>query len=157
MIWLTHILFTLLLTLIYFNYFNPALLNKIIFILLALFFSLFPDIDMPNSWISKKIRFLSRIIKLFFGHRGLFHSLLFVLAIAFIMFLIFQNINIFIIVFIIGYISHLLLDSITKQGIMPLYPLTRFRLRGFIKVGSYLEIILIIILIILIVLMILKI
>ena len=38
---------------------------------------LFPDIDEPQSYIGRRVPVLPRIIKYFFGHRGLTHQFLF--------------------------------------------------------------------------------
>ena len=42
----------------------------------ALVGSLLPDIDEPNSFIGKKVKPISKIIKWTAGHRGLFHTFL---------------------------------------------------------------------------------
>ncbi|WP_251647980.1 metal-dependent hydrolase [Niallia sp. MER 6] len=38
--------------------------------------AVFPDIDEPYSWIGSRTRGISDLIKGFFGHRGLKHSLM---------------------------------------------------------------------------------
>jgi len=40
---------------------------------------------------------------------------------------------------IVGYISHLIGDAITKEGIMPFYPFSGFRIKGFIRTGGLIE------------------
>ena len=41
--------------------------------------------------------------------------------------------------FLVGFASHLFIDALTPAGIMPLQPLLSFRVRGFVKTGSLLE------------------
>ncbi|MBW2998580.1 metal-dependent hydrolase, partial [Candidatus Woesearchaeota archaeon] len=41
--------------------------------------------------------------------------------------------------FMIGYGSHILIDMITKQGILFIHPLIKIRISGFVKTGSVIE------------------
>ena len=45
--------------------------------------AMLPDIDHPNSRISKKAKITSRVVNTVVGHRGLFHSPIFILALWF--------------------------------------------------------------------------
>ncbi|MBI2134972.1 metal-dependent hydrolase [Candidatus Woesearchaeota archaeon] len=136
MMYYTHAAFGLLLSLLYIEFFNVE--NPVIFLLVVLFFSLFPDIDESKSKIGRKNKVLSKTINFFFGHRGIFHtiwipSLLFLVLILF-------NVKIIIgIAVLIGYISHLFLDAITKHGIMPFYPIYNKRINGFFRTNSLSE------------------
>lgn len=97
--------------------------------------SLLPDIDEPNSFIGKKVWLLSKLIKFTTGHRGVFHTLAIVLIFPLIYFLTKDNeiflklswfpYKNFIIGLIIGYLSHLLMDSMTEMGVPLLWPLTK--------------------------------
>ncbi len=122
--------------------------NQILFMIILLFFSIFPDIDESSSKISKKLKPFS-YLTILFGHRNIFHTLYFPIAISLLLFAL--NLKLLSLAVLIGYILHLLLDILTKKGINLFYPLTKKRIKGFIKVGSLIENILFIILIALII------
>ena len=83
--------------------------------------NLIPDIDHPQSTFSKYIRTLSIFIYNIFGHRGFFHSILFI--ILFNKLTILYKIDKNIIQLIeIGFYTHLLCDFITPYGILLLWP-----------------------------------
>jgi len=111
--------------------------NIIIFLSLASFFAVFPDIDEKSSKIGKRLKFLSFPIGIIFGHRGMFHTVYLPITI-FLLFLMFDN-PIYGIAAFIGYFSHLLTDSLTVHGIRPFYPLLNWKIRSFIKTNSILE------------------
>tara|TARA_Y100000310_G_scaffold17224_1_gene17094 strand:+ start:4304 stop:4747 length:444 start_codon:yes stop_codon:yes gene_type:complete len=127
----THLLFALLLALYTKDYFQADLF----FIIIVLIGSLLPDLDETKSYLGRRIPFLPTISKLLFGHRGIYHSIPFAILLTLL-------INIFsfkaAIAILIGYLSHILLDSITKQGIQPLWPL-KLRMKGPIKTGGLFE------------------
>lgn len=108
--------------------------NTILFFILVLIGSILPDIDHPKSKIGKKVK----VIGFLFEHRGFFHSLLFLILIYAISTIFFTN-NYFILPLIIGYSSHLFIDCLNHKGIMLLHPLSKFRIKGFMKTGSLLE------------------
>ena len=142
MMYYTHLAFGLLVSLISINIFNIK--NEILFILIILFFSIFPDIDYTKSRIGKENKLLSKIINIIFGHRGLFHTI----YIPLILFFIFYNINNELgIAILLGYFSHLFMDAINKKGIRLFYPLINKKINGFFKTGSFVEKILFFILI----------
>ena len=134
MMYYTHLafgLFTALLSLIFFS-----IQNKLFFILIAVFFSIFPDIDNTKSRIGKKNKLISGIINSVFGHRGFFHSI----YIPLLLFFVFYNIDMEIgVAILLGYFSHLFMDSLTKNGIKPFCPLINRKINGFIKTNSLLE------------------
>ncbi len=130
MFW-THLVFGFLLGTLGIMYFSPE--NQILFILLALIGSALPDIDHPNSKLGRK----AGIIGLLFQHRGFFHSLFMLLIIAIFASLITKGVYLYALV--IGFGSHLLIDSITREGIMPFHPIFQFRLRGPIYTGKTME------------------
>ncbi len=133
---LNGLVFVLLfLNVIYFVIGNDILLNFdyhyiFYFLLVAILGSIFPDIDEPNSYIGRRFYIISKIFKKIFGHRGFTHSLfglvVFVLLFYLFIFFFFSNFIIypyFIILFFgIGYLSHLIGDFITSNGIPLLYP-----------------------------------
>ena len=147
MLFRTHLAFSFLICLYVIDFLKIK--NQILFMLVLLFFSIFPDIDESSSKISKKLRPFSYMAALM-GHRNIFHTLYLPVAIAGTLFIL--NLKILSLAVLIGYMLHLILDMTTKQGINLLYPLTKQRIRGFIKVGSFVENIIFIVLIILIIL-----
>lgn len=85
--------------------------------------SILPDIDEPNSFIGKRLQFLSYPINIFFGHRTITHNILIFIALS--IFLYIQN-YIFLFAISIGILLHIFQDSITYQGIKNgLFPLQR--------------------------------
>lgn len=84
--------------------------------------SLLPDIDHPQSYLGRRLWFLSAPINKLFGHRGITHSLLFT-AILGIVTAPWWAINpLFFGGILLGYFSHLLADMTTVSGIPLLYP-----------------------------------
>ena len=145
MMYYTHLAFGFLVSLISINFLNIN--NKILFILIVLLFSIFPDIDERRSKVGKKYKLISRIINFLFGHRGFFHSI----YIPLILYAVFYNINAEMgIAISVGYFSHLFMDAMTKHGIMPLYPIINKKINGFIRTNSFLEKIIFLIIILLI-------
>ncbi|PIN78630.1 metal-dependent hydrolase [Candidatus Woesearchaeota archaeon CG_4_10_14_0_2_um_filter_33_10] len=130
----THIIFSFLISLLIINSFNIQ--NKIIFIVILLIASALPDIDSYKSKVGKKIKPLSFLINIFLGHRGIFHSLFLLILILLFIMLINYEITA---AFFIGYLSHLVLDSLTPEGVMFLYPFSKKRIQGFIRTGSLFE------------------
>ncbi len=94
--------------------------------------SLFPDIDTRTSKLGKKMKISSAIVSKLFGHRGFFHSPLFV-AIAFLLcwrIFLWQNImdySVIFLGFIAGMLTHLACDMATKGGLPLFYPYNRKR------------------------------
>lgn len=142
MMYYTHLAFGFLIALLSVEVFDIK--NKLIFILVVVMFSIFPDIDERKSKIGRKNKVISTIINFVFGHRGFFHSI----YIPLILYFIFYYINVEIGVAILsGYFSHLFADGLTKNGIRPLYPIINKKINGFIKTNSILEKILFLIII----------
>ena len=114
--------------------FNYELIYKFILILIYIYFSyvgsLFPDIDIKNSYISKTFPKLHKTLGSKFRHRGMTHSLIFIYILCNIFNLLVQyteNNVVFICSsagFILGYLSHLCLDLLTKEGIEIFYPVS---------------------------------
>ncbi len=125
----THFIITAFFILIFFKYIqNPLIFLPVVFLAM-----LIPDIDNRFSKIGHYR--LSRIFNFFIKHRGITHSFGFLAIITLLIFLSFKEVWI---PFIFGYSLHLLLDSLTLQGIMPFYPL-KFRIKGKIKTGGIVE------------------
>lgn len=140
----THLAFGLLVGLLSLNYLNVP--NTYLFIIMVCFASALPDIDESDSRIGRKIKPLSWFIEKTFGHRNVFHSV-FPLIILFLLFFYFLRWNAAGIAFLIGYSSHLFLDTFTYMGVGFLYPIYKGRITGFIKTGGVIEDILFFILI----------
>ena len=87
--------------------------------IILLFFSIFPDIDESSSKIFKKLKPFSYLAVLF-GHRNIFHTIYFPIAISLVLFIL--NLKLISLAVLIGYSLHLLLDMITKKGIALFYP-----------------------------------
>lgn len=110
-----------------------SLIYKFILLTIYIYFSylgsLSPDIDMRGSYISKRFPLLYKRLGSKFKHRGFTHSLIFVLFLCYIFNLLtkYSDNNIVFLClssgFIVGYISHLCLDIITKEGIQIFYPM----------------------------------
>jgi len=98
---------------LYLSMFSPDIPN-IIGLLLG---SLLPDIDTPHSTLGKY-----NLLSYFMSHRGFTHTLLGLAIFSFLVYGIFPNISKG---FIFGYYLHLLMDFLTPQGIMWLYPFSK--------------------------------
>lgn len=91
--------------------------------------SLASDIDMKGSYISKRFPIIHKLIGKKFRHRGFTHSLIFL---SFLMYfanaiLLSSDYNIIFLCvftgFLIGVLSHIALDLLTKEGVELFYPL----------------------------------
>jgi len=140
----THLIFSFLIGILIINYFNIQ--NKIVFVAILLIASALPDIDSYKSKLGKKIKPISFLINIFLGHRGIFHSPFFLILTSMLIAIINQEIAS---AFFIGYLSHLILDSLTPEGVMFLYPFSKKRTKGSIRTGSLFENIFFILLLIL--------
>lgn len=105
----------------------------------AMFGSMFPDIDTPTSKLGRKVKPLSSLIKSIFGHRGVTHSIPFLVLITALAWFYLSNnvdadlfyyIKYAVVGFDIGFISHILLDVITKEKVPIFYPL-QSKKKGF--------------------------
>ena len=140
MIFLTHLLAGIFAVAYFGHYFGihgSSTSEKIVAIATAMLFSILPDIDMVKSKAGRHLQPFSTILSFVFRHRGFLHSFIFVAIVYLgIRYLLSPAIAA---AATIGYSSHLIMDSLTKEGIMPLSPLSKLRLRGFIKTGGILE------------------
>lgn len=146
MIWITHILGGVL---SYILSYKLGLIPQSDSTLLTLFVfgSLLPDIDHPRSFISNS--FLPFKIASYgvstFGHRTIMHSFLGI-GIWYVVFnMLFPLVGIQltqlqILSILIGYVSHLILDSLTLSGVDWSYPLHILHPRFIIRTGGVLEI-----------------
>ncbi len=127
MLFRTHVVFGLA---CYFllSYFLEMPVFVLGFVLLG---TVFVDVDSCSSKVGRKFWFLSW----FFRHRGVLHSLLACVFLSLIIgfFSLWAGFG-----FFVGYISHLIMDCFTKMGIKLFWPL-KFRVKGFVRSGSWLE------------------
>jgi inner membrane protein len=120
------------------------LFATLIYFALVLLGSIFPDIDRSNSFLGRRTKIISIPISIVFGHRKLFHSLLFVVlvyAAGMILMVQMQWDLYYLNGFIVGIISHLMADYVTKRGIPIFYPFSKtyFRFLITFRTGSALE------------------
>ena len=108
--------------------------NQILFLVLVLFGSLAPDLDHPDSKLGKRTKILAYL----FEHRGFMHSIYAFSIFFFISYVLFGT-SVYLWAVPLGYLSHLISDSISKEGVMFFHPLSKARLRGFIRTGSMVE------------------
>ena len=118
--------------------YNPTTMGALSIVVIASTIgSVIPDIDEPNSIAGRKIWIISKIIKKVFGHRMITHTPIFVLALAIGFYYLGQsyvlNTEYFewyyfgVMGFLVGYVSHFVMDSLNPTGIMYLWPLSRKR------------------------------
>jgi inner membrane protein len=99
--------------------------------------SLLPDIDHPQSWAGRKLRPISVPISMVFGHRGITHSLLAVLACVIVLAVMGGQWAAAPVV--IGYLSHLAADGLTPSGVPLLWPAKRRFTLNLCETGSITE------------------
>ena len=111
--------------------------NEIVFFLLVLLGSILPDIDSRNSKINRWSGAIGIIVVFFAKHRSLFHSLVFHISLFFVVQYFFDWY--YATALLLGYLAHLIGDGITPAGVMVLYPFSSFKIRGPVKVGGFME------------------
>lgn len=102
--------------------------------------ALAPDIDHPRSALGRLLRPVSTVVSFVFGHRGVTHSALAVLACAWLL-TAYGAQNSLLLPFLVGYVSHLAGDLLTPAGLPLLWPLKRRRTFSFpvMKTGGFSE------------------
>ncbi len=90
---------------------------------------LIPDIDHEKSIITQKTNVAGWAISRAFRHRGVLHTPIVYIILNAVLWLLLNNMNaeIYITGMFIGEISHLVLDSFNRMGIMWLWPLSKKR------------------------------
>ncbi|MBN2203142.1 MAG: metal-dependent hydrolase [Candidatus Aenigmarchaeota archaeon] len=83
-------------------------------------------------------------------HRKVFHNIWFLIILLFLGFRFFFFDQLTAIVFSIGFLSHLMADSLTHRGIMPLWPLEKPKFNGPVRTGGFGEYLIILIMLVLI-------
>ena len=131
MLFITHLAFTLLFVILL----SSLIDNPVLFMIIALIAAALPDIDSPKSFVGRC--FLFRPINFFTRHRGIFHSILFMIGIGCFIWVIFRP---GFYAFLFGYSLHLIMDCFTRQGVHIFYPF-KIRIHGKIKTGGIFEVI----------------
>ena len=126
MMFITHMSFALFIGLLMIS--RIALpVNQVIFLAILVFASLLPDIDSAHSLLGSKVKAVS----LAFRHRGVIHSIFIMMIFGIMLIIITPNLY-YLLAFVIGYLSHLMLDSLTPKGV-PLFWPSKKRLNGSIR------------------------
>jgi len=104
----------------------PTTLEVSVFFSASLISSTLADISHPESRVGRRIRPLSMLIYQHVGHRGLTHSLISVAVLTLIPFIgVMLGYDVVLwggLGFLIGHISHIILDLLNEPGVALLYP-----------------------------------
>ncbi|KYK25744.1 hypothetical protein AYK26_01880 [Euryarchaeota archaeon SM23-78] len=133
MMFLTHISFALFIGILKIRLI-PLPIDKYLFLAIVVLAALLPDLD-TQSFISKKSRL--GFLRLFFEHRGFFHSILPMVFFMILAFLITGN-PYYSLAVLIGFASHLVFDSLTKKGVAWFWP-SKLRIRGKFRTGGLID------------------
>jgi inner membrane protein len=133
MLFLTHLLFSLLLGTLSFKFFG---LQPVLFVALVVLGGLLPDMDKANSKINNMLK-ITKPIAHMVRHRGIFHSIFLGALLAGL--LAFYVNNVMGIALLIGYVGHLLIDGLNHAGVNLLHPIQKMHISGFIETGSLAE------------------
>jgi len=127
MLFKTHIAFAILGILLFIGHVN----NKIVFSIMVLLSTIVADIDSENSFLGRFFKPLNFFVK----HRGIVHSLFFVVFISIILAVYFPITSFG---FFLGFSIHLICDSFTKDGIEVFWPF-KTKVYGFVTTGGKIE------------------
>ncbi|WP_220756897.1 metal-dependent hydrolase [Shewanella colwelliana] len=103
-----------------------------------IFGSLLPDLDHPRSTIGKRVLFVSVPLAGIFGHRQFTHSI-WPLVLTVWLFNLTDQANSYVMVLMIGYMSHVIADMLTDSGVPFLWPFQRRFGLTLCKSGGVLE------------------
>jgi len=134
----THLTLSLLFAIMFITHVS----NKLVFFAVIMVATIIPDIDTGFSTAGRNVFF--KPLQFFVKHRGILHSFTFCIIASFVIAYFWP---ILALPFFLGYGSHLLLDSFTKEGIMPFWP-WRKTSSWHIRTGSRVETSLFIVLIV---------
>lgn len=135
MLYKTHLIFSLFLGIIFVKYFPQQ--NIILFLTLVTLSGFLPDLDTPKSKLGRNLKIISWPINFIFGHRGFFHSI-FPPIIIYILFY-FTGYDYIGFAIFFGFITHLVGDALSKEGIAFFNPISNFKVTGFFKTGGIIE------------------
>lgn len=120
-----HIAGGLTLTGIFASFHDVNVFEKPEYLGVTVVFALLPDIDHTRSIVGKAVYPLARWISIKFGHRTITHSLVFYVAVLFLVRaveLLYLNTNVFSVLAAYALLSHNIFDMCTRQGIPFFYP-----------------------------------
>lgn len=145
MLFMTH----LLLGIVFFLVLKGWIGSSVTVFLLVLLGSILPDIDVAHSKINQWSGILGKWVAFFSKHRGVYHSLFLAVVLL-------SGLGYFWrwdygLAFFIGYLAHLLGDGITIQGVQLFYPFSDWKIKGPIKTGGVLEMVLFLVMVVLVV------
>jgi inner membrane protein len=108
--------------------------------------ALLSDLDDPHSKLGRLVAPASWVVKVTVGHRGPLHSLLgamvMTLLAAFVLRFWYTHTEVYghlVPLVLVGYLSHLIMDSLNPQGVPWLWPLRKHFGLPLVKTGSFLE------------------
>ena len=130
----THLAIAILLALVVAPFITVP--NIWMFVVLVAFGALLPDVDHESSTVNK-ICPVTRILPLFFKHRGFFHSIFPPIIMLSVFWFFHQEFIGLALTF--GYLTHLLSDSLTHMGVNWLYPVSIWRMQGPFETGKLME------------------
>jgi inner membrane protein len=117
------------------NISSLSFVSNIVLGIFLFFATIIVDIDSKKSKVGN--HWFLRPVQWIFSHRGMIHSLLFAFFSSFIIFLIDKNASLG---FLMGYLSHLFLDLLTREGIFLFWPIYTKRISIFgLKTGGMIE------------------
>lgn len=124
----THFVIALFIFLLVFSIFSFE--NSLLFLMVVILGSLFPDIDRSSSYIGR----FAGTLPLIFSHRGFFHSAYAMILLSSAVY--FLGGVVLAVGFSVGYFFHLVFDSFTKKGVS--FFLVDKRIRGpFVSGGLF--------------------
>jgi membrane-bound metal-dependent hydrolase YbcI (DUF457 family) len=130
----THLAFGILIALLLLPFISVP--SKLLFVALVAFGALLPDVDHEKSTINRLCP-VTRIFPVFFKHRGFFHSVF--PAIIIYAVLAYFHESFVGLALTLGYLSHLVSDSLTRMGVNFVYPVSTWRMQGPIETGTIVE------------------
>ncbi|MFH1317131.1 MAG: metal-dependent hydrolase [Candidatus Woesearchaeota archaeon] len=139
MMFITHLLFSLMIGLLLLRFDVLSFIgtiNEMIFFFMVVIGGVISDLDQPRSKVGKELGIFSKIINFSLGHRGFVHSIIFGLVISALFYLLNTAAAAG---FLIGFLGHVLLDSMTKEGIVLFRPICHIRIKGICHTGGLLE------------------
>lgn len=101
--------------------------------------SLLPDIDHPKSWLGRRLLPISLPLTMLVGHRGITHSLLAVVGMAFVLTFYGGVAGGVVTALCIGYVVHLSGDFVTNSGIPLFWPIKRRYRLPLATTGGFVE------------------
>ncbi len=152
MLYPTHALLGILFFLFLQDHFSGG--SVIVFFLIVLLFSLFPDVDEQHSLVNRMFGPIGTVIATFSKHRGIFHSVFLYVALFFLSSFFWSNYYGWAI--LIGYAAHLLGDVLTPMGVTLFYPVSKFRIRGMVRAGGVAEGCILVVLMVVVILMLVR-